>query len=241
MQHNSTGMETGKNLVGRRMNRLATREDISFTYYGLEGAEVSGPKPQLTRVLVNLVTNAQGKMEYWYEPMSTQEASNKRYNTAEYKTQYLVLRKVPAGVYTIGAPFIDSTGPNRGPCTPHSVTMQNDYYVGVFYVTRAQYQRIMSPDDTPSSDTYPRNYCSWSTIRGNALPAAEAGDGEPPAGYVVPLIRRQSIESGELDYGANWLSAAQVKEAAAYLAGIDEEKLRSFYTTISWLKTRCTA
>ena len=71
--------------------------------------------------------------------------------------------------------------------------------------------------------------------------AAEAGDGEPPAGYVVPLIRRQSIESGELDYGANWLSAAQVKEAAAYLAGIDEEKLRSFYTTISWLKTRCTA
>nr|MBP3283133.1 DUF1877 family protein [Treponema sp.] len=57
----------------------------------------------------------------------------------------------------------------------------------------------------------------------------EAGDGEPPAGYVVPLLRAQSIESDGLDYGANWLTAAQVREAAAYLADIDEVKLRSMY------------
>ena len=34
------------------------REGIEITYYGLEGVVVSGPKPQLTRVFVNLITNA---------------------------------------------------------------------------------------------------------------------------------------------------------------------------------------
>ena len=34
------------------------RDDISFSYIGLEGVCVTGPKPQLTRTFVNLVTNA---------------------------------------------------------------------------------------------------------------------------------------------------------------------------------------
>ena len=45
-------------LIREEVSMFAARDDISFTYYGLEGAEVTGPKPQLTRVLVNLVTNA---------------------------------------------------------------------------------------------------------------------------------------------------------------------------------------
>lgn len=50
-------------LVREEVSMFDAREDISFTYYGLEGAEVSGPKPQLTRVLVNLVTNAVQALE----------------------------------------------------------------------------------------------------------------------------------------------------------------------------------
>jgi len=34
------------------------REDIAFEYFGLEDATVTGPKPQLTRVFVNLMNNA---------------------------------------------------------------------------------------------------------------------------------------------------------------------------------------
>ncbi|MBR5384423.1 MAG: hypothetical protein IK143_00930 [Bacteroidales bacterium] len=34
------------------------KEDIDFDYYGLDGAEIMGPKPQLTRVFVNLITNS---------------------------------------------------------------------------------------------------------------------------------------------------------------------------------------
>ena len=45
-------------LIREEVSMFDAREDITFTYYGLEGAEVSGPKPQFTRVLVNLITNA---------------------------------------------------------------------------------------------------------------------------------------------------------------------------------------
>ena len=37
---------------------FSEREDISIEYRGLQGATVMGPKPQLTRVFVNLLTNA---------------------------------------------------------------------------------------------------------------------------------------------------------------------------------------
>ena len=34
------------------------KDNIEFTYVGMEGAAVMGPKPQLTRVFVNLITNS---------------------------------------------------------------------------------------------------------------------------------------------------------------------------------------
>ena len=50
-------------LIREEVSMFDARDDIDFTYYGLEGAEVLGPKPQLTRVLVNLVTNAVQALE----------------------------------------------------------------------------------------------------------------------------------------------------------------------------------
>ena len=45
-------------LLQEEISMFDNREGLEFTYYGMEGAEVSGPKPQLTRVFVNLITNA---------------------------------------------------------------------------------------------------------------------------------------------------------------------------------------
>ena len=50
-------------LVREEVQMFDARDDVSFEYYGLEGAVVVGPKPQLTRVLVNLVTNAVQALE----------------------------------------------------------------------------------------------------------------------------------------------------------------------------------
>ena len=45
-------------LVRQEVDLFDTREDIRIEYFGLEGAYVQAPRPQLTRVVVNLLTNA---------------------------------------------------------------------------------------------------------------------------------------------------------------------------------------
>ncbi len=45
-------------LLQEEISMFSGREDIHFDYFGLSGAVVSGPKPQLTRVFVNLINNA---------------------------------------------------------------------------------------------------------------------------------------------------------------------------------------
>lgn len=46
------------NMIQEEISMFDARENVRFSYYGLEGTRILGPKPQLTRVLVNLLTNA---------------------------------------------------------------------------------------------------------------------------------------------------------------------------------------
>lgn len=45
-------------LIKEEIAMFDNRDEVRIVYLGLEGVKVSGPKPQLTRVLVNLITNA---------------------------------------------------------------------------------------------------------------------------------------------------------------------------------------
>ena len=45
-------------LVRQEVDLFDSREDLQIEYFGLEGAFVKAPRPQLTRVVVNLITNA---------------------------------------------------------------------------------------------------------------------------------------------------------------------------------------
>ena len=59
------------------------REHISFQYIGLRGAVISGPKPQLTRVFVNLLTNAVQAIEGASEITDGQVVVSLRNSTAD--------------------------------------------------------------------------------------------------------------------------------------------------------------
>ena len=73
--------------------------------------------------------------------LATQNDSNTRYNTATYKTDKMVLRKVPAGgPYPTGDNVFYSSGNNANSST--TWTTDRDYYVGVFPVTQYQYAKI---------------------------------------------------------------------------------------------------
>jgi len=61
--------------------------------------------------------------------------------TDEYKTTKLVLRRIPAGTFTMGSPT-DELGRDSDE-TQHQVTLTQDFYIGVFEVTQKQWERVM--------------------------------------------------------------------------------------------------
>ena len=93
-----------------------------------------------------IIDLATGAIEY--EGLyATQEESNRRYNTALYKTDKLVLRKVPAGgtYHTGDTDHFPSTLTGTA-ATKKNVwkkwTTDRDYYIGVFPVTQSQYKKV---------------------------------------------------------------------------------------------------
>lgn len=111
---------------------------------------------------------------------ATQAGSNSRYNTDTYKTTKLVLRKVPkwadratlpnaaslpAAGYPTGDSAIKAPDFSALPNTPTTWATARDYYIGVFPVTKAQYNIIQGKSST---DKTPTQYASYKALRGAA-------------------------------------------------------------------------
>ena len=119
---------------------------------------------------------------------ATQGESNTRYNTAEFKTDKMVLRKVPRttdsaslpnGPFASGYPTGHSeasTGNDAN--TPHRWTTDRDYYIGVFLVTQRQYYDIYGSNPSLCTSVIagnevahrPVENVSWRDLRANASP-----------------------------------------------------------------------
>jgi formylglycine-generating enzyme required for sulfatase activity len=95
---------------------------------------------------------------------------------ADYKTTKMVFRRIPAGIFTMGSPE-DELGRLADREFQHQVTLTEDFYIGVFEVTQAQYYQVMGGAD-PSSykgDHRPVEMVSWNTIRGGTWPSGAPG------------------------------------------------------------------
>jgi len=90
--------------------------------------------------------------------------------TDEYKTTKLVLRRIPAGTFTMGSPtnelgrYYDET--------QHVVTLTQPFYIGVFEVTQKQWERVMGNwpsyfNNASYRDTRPVEQVSYYKIREN--------------------------------------------------------------------------
>ena len=134
--------------------------------------------------------------------LATQADSNARYNDAAYKTDKLVLRKVPRtaesaalpnGPFAGGYPTGDSTNHGgSGDETHDAATWTTDraYYVGVFPVTQHQYWRITGTNPAQKQDAgvgdekvhRPVESVSWDDLRASTpstspLPTVDSDTG----------------------------------------------------------------
>ena len=90
--------------------------------------------------------------------------------TDEHKTTKLVLRRVPAGTFTMGSPA-DEVG-RAGDETQHQVTLTSDFYIGVFEVTQRQWELVMGNkpsyfNNATYYETRPVEQVSYYDIREN--------------------------------------------------------------------------
>ena len=121
--------------------------------------------------------------------LATQDASNERYNTATYKKDKLVLRKVPAGVpYPTGDSVNFGSGGDANTARTWNTT--RDYYIGVFPVTQYQYKKLCGSYSAAiaSGDLLPVENVSWVGLRTDIAPEASIPTVESNSGTFLQRL-----------------------------------------------------
>ena len=151
----------------------------------------------------------------------------------KYKTDYMVLRKIPAANVTwrMGSPEKPAeVGRNATLEVPHEVTLTYDYYMGIYPVTQRQWEQIQGT--RPSwckceSDymTRPVENISCAAVRGNVADGDWPKDGHKSASwsYVYKLREKTGIDDLDLPTEAQWEFACRAGCGSAYYDGTEPE------------------
>ncbi len=138
--------------------------------------------------------------------------------TDEYKTTKLVMRRIPAGTFTMGSPT-NELGRVAEREAQRQVTLTKDFYIGVFEVTQKQWERVMG--DWPSwftnaahRETRPLESRSWNDIRGGTWP-----DGQPGADTFMQRIGERTALAFDLPTEAQWEYACRAGTTTALNSG----------------------
>ena len=97
--------------------------------------------------------------------------------------------------------------------TRHDVNMQKDYYISIFNVTKAQYERIANNNKKESSSV-PKGDISWNTIRGSAGVLAT-----PTTGVMANLNAKTELSGWDLPTESMYEVAARAGCNTANLCG----------------------
>ena len=128
------------------------------------------------RYLVIDLSGGPGAVSY---PVSTLDAPPAGGWTTDYKTTKLVLRRIKAGTFVSGSP---ETQPERSVyealCT---ITLTNDYYIGVFEVTQKQWELVtgLTPDKASNDSSAPAGTCPAYKIKWGDMRGADLGTNWP--------------------------------------------------------------
>lgn len=172
--------------------------------------------------------------------MATQKLSNERYNAPIYKTDRMVLRKIPAG-----GPY--PTGHAAASRRPTSWLTDRDYYLGIFLVTQAQYEKVagrnpsrfnakifpaFSKDGIENVPAHrPVECVSWDELRGAKADPAARLRGNVKGTFIERLIALTGLSGLDLPTEVMWEIAARAGMKTKYFWGEDTPERAALYMT----------
>ncbi len=155
--------------------------------------------------------------------------SSEEFNTNEYKTTKLVLKRVEAGEFVMGD---DQTTPIAA---DHKVTLTKPFYMGLFEVTQKQWYQVMG--ENPSyfpGDTNPVECVSYEMIRGNSegtkWPATNSVDS---TSFLGKLRAKTGIDF-DLPTEAQWEYTCRAGTKTTYSYGDSANGNYMWYNNGSW-------
>ncbi|TVR49518.1 MAG: formylglycine-generating enzyme family protein [Planctomycetota bacterium] len=153
-------------------------------------------------------------------PVSDSASAPADLNSDLYKTDRIVLRRIPAGTFMMGSPA-DELG--RTPWEDnedlHEVTLTQDFYMAVFQVTQAQWLNVMGGSNPSSNtgDTRPVERVSWDDARGGTWDGPDGGD--PGSDTFIGRLAAKTGIAFDLPTDAQWEYAARAGTTTALNSG----------------------
>ena len=167
-----------------------------------------------------LVVDLSGGREAESWPVERLDAEPEGGWTEEHKMSKLVLRRIPAGQFSMGSP--EGELGRRADEARHEVELSEPYYLGVFEVTQAQWE--LATGENPSEHrgaTRPVEKVSYEAIRG-----AQAGAGWPAGravdrGSFLGVLREKTGLAFDLPTEAQWEHACRAGTESALNSGAE--------------------
>lgn len=140
-----------------------------------------------------------------------------------FKTTNIVLRKIPAGSFTMGSPAGELGHETNE--LQHTVFFTNDFYIGVFEVTQKQWERVMGNwpsfySNTSYRATRPVDAVNYQAIRGWGVgtnwPASKAVDDDS---FMGRFQSRTGFSCFDLPTEAQWEFACRAGTTTALNSG----------------------